>query len=144
MGISLRKHAVILSQASVAWLAFWIFGWPAYYQQYSDATLGVLSTLLSVAFCLFAVMILLPRRADRRMSLAFWLSFYYTVPLALYDWMYCGLYLGHGAGYLTTYWYLSVFYLSLWLTFIPVAYLLNRMPTTKHTNVATLATSQDR
>jgi hypothetical protein len=30
------------------------------------------------------------------MPLAFWLSFYYTIPLALYDWLYCGLYLGHG------------------------------------------------
>lgn len=125
MGISIRKHITILAQASVAWIVFWLIGWPAYYRQYSDATLGVLSTLLSVAFCLFAVMILLPRHAERRMPLAFWLSFYYTLPLALYDWLYCGLYLGHGAGYLATYWYLSVFYVSLWLTFIPVAYLLN-------------------
>jgi hypothetical protein len=131
MGISLRKHGIIFLQASVAWVVFWLIGWPAYYQQYSTVTLGVLCTLLSVAFCLFAVMILLPRRRERRMPLAFWLSFYYSVPLALYDWLYCGLYLGHGAGYLTSYWYLSVFYVSLWLTFIPVAFLLNRAPAVK-------------
>jgi hypothetical protein len=136
MSISARKHITMFLQASTAWIAFWLIGLPAYYRQYSDATLGVLCTLLSVAFCLFAVMVLLPRRPERMMPLAFWLSFYYTVPLALYDWLYCGLYLGHGAGYVATYWYLSVFYVSLWLTFIPVAYLLNRTSTQKHGDAA--------
>ncbi len=135
MGISIRKHITILVQASIAWAAFWLIGWPAYYQQYSDATLGFLCTLLSVGFCLFALVVLLPRRVERRMPLAFWLSFYYSVPLALYDWLYCGLYLGHGTGYLATYWYLSVFYVSLWLTFIPTAYLLNRASTRNHIGV---------
>jgi hypothetical protein len=126
MGISPRKHLILLVQATAAWAGFWLIGLPDYYRQYSDQTLGVLCTLLSVAFCLFALMMLLPRRPQRRMTLAVWLSFYYSVPLALYDWLYCGVYLGHGAGYLTTYWYLSVFYVSLWLTFIPTAWLLNR------------------
>jgi hypothetical protein len=136
MGISLRKHVIILVQASVVWLVFWLIGWPAYFQQYSDTALGVMSTLLSVAFCLFALAMLLPRSPQRRMPLAFWLSFYYTAPLALYDWLYCGLYLGHGAGYLTTYWYLSVFYVSIWLTFVPIAYLLNRRSSAQHAGVA--------
>jgi hypothetical protein len=48
------------------------------------------------------------------------------VPFAIYDWLYCGIHLGHGADYVWTYWYLSVFYLSIWLTFLPVAWLLNR------------------
>jgi hypothetical protein len=36
------------------------------------------------------------------------------------------VYLGHGAEYLLSYWYLTVYYFSLWLTFIPIAHLLNR------------------
>jgi hypothetical protein len=125
--MSPRKHVNLLLQASAVWLFFWLIGLPDYFQQYSLVTLGVFSTLLSVAFCLFALLILLRIRAERRMSRAFWLSFYYTVPLAIYDWLYCGLYLGHGVGYLWIYWYLTVFYLSLWLTFMPTAYLLNRV-----------------
>jgi hypothetical protein len=136
MGISLRKHVTILVQASIAWFVFWLIGWPAYFQQYSDAALGVFSALLSVAFCLFALVMLLPRSPQRRMTFAFWLSFYYTAPLALYDWLYCGLYLDHGASYLTTYWYLSVFYVSIWLTFVPTAYLLNRRASAEHPGVA--------
>jgi hypothetical protein len=121
-----RKHFVLLLQASAIWLLFWLVGLPDYYQQYSSVILGILSTLLSLVFCLFALLILLRIRPERRMSRACWLSFYYTFPFAIYDWLYCGLYLGHGAGYLWTYWYLTVFYFSLWLTFMPTAYLLNR------------------
>ena len=49
---------------------------------------------------------------------------YYTLPFALLDTLYCGIYLGHGAHYLTQYWYLSVFYVTPWLTFMPTEYLL--------------------
>jgi hypothetical protein len=121
-----KKHFSFLLQASAIWLLFWLIGLPDYYQQYPSVMLGVLCTLLSVAFCLFALLILVRTRPERRMSRAFWLSFYYSVPLAIYDWLYCGLYLDHGAGYLWTYWYLTVFYFSVWLTFMPTAYLLNR------------------
>lgn len=121
-----RKHIALLLQASIVWLLFWLVGLPDYYQQYSPTTLGILNTLLSLVFCLFALVMLLRTRAERRMSRAFWLSFYYSVPFAIYDWLYCSVYLGHGPGYLLSYWYLTVYYFSLWLTFLPIAYLLNR------------------
>lgn len=33
-------------------------------------------------------------RAARRLSIALWLAFCFTVPLAIYDWLYYGLYRG--------------------------------------------------
>ncbi len=60
------------------------------------------------------------------MSRAIWISFYYTVPFALLDTLYCGLYLGGGASYLYKFWYLTVFYFTPWLTFPPTALLLRR------------------
>lgn len=123
-----KKHFALLLQASLVWLLFWVLGLPDYFQQYSTVLMGVISTLLSVAFSLFAFFMLLRCRQENRMSRAFWLSFYYTVPLAFYDSVYCGWYLGLGVGFLWSHWYLSVFYISLWLTFIPAAYLLNKFP----------------
>jgi hypothetical protein len=35
------------------------------------------------------------------------------------------VYLGHGANYIFKYWYLSIFYLTPWITFPPTAWLLN-------------------
>jgi hypothetical protein len=126
--MSARKHIALLSQASAVWIVFWLIGLPDYFRQYSPVVMGVLCTLLSLAICLYALWVLLPRSPQRRVRLAYWLSFYYSVPFALYDWLYCGVYLGHGAGYPVIYWYLSVFYVSVWLTFLPVAFLLNRRP----------------
>lgn len=122
--MSLQKHLGLFLQASALWLLFWVIGLPDYYQQYSPLVLGVLCTLLSVLFSLFALFMLMRCREEKRMSRAIWLSVYYTVPFAIYDSLYCGWYLGLGAGFLVSHWYLTVFYFSLWLTFIPVALLL--------------------
>lgn len=122
----LRHHVILLIQAIVVWALFWLAGWPDYFQQYSPVFLGVGSVLLSVGFSLIAVAVLLPRTPERRRQRAFWIALYFTVPFAILDTLYCGVYLGHGVGYLYSYWYLSVFYLTPWLTFPPTAWLLNR------------------
>jgi hypothetical protein len=122
--MTLRNHARLLAQAIAAWLAFWIVGLPDYYQQYSTVTMGVACVLLSVAISLAAIALLRPCRPECRMRRAFWLSFYFTLPFAALDALYCGWYLDVGAAFLTSYWYLWVFYLSPWLTFMPTAALL--------------------
>ena len=50
-----------------------------------------------------------------RMTLSLWLAFYISVPLFIFDYFYCGLYLGHGWSFLITYWYLTIYYLIPWL-----------------------------
>ncbi len=119
-----KKHFALFLQASLVWAAFWLAGLPGYYQQYSQLLLAVGSILLSVLISLAAIFVLLRARVETRMSRAFWLSFYYTLPFAVYDTLYCGVYLGHGADYLSGYWYLTVFYITPWFTFMPTAYLL--------------------
>jgi hypothetical protein len=111
-------------QAIAAWAAFWVLGLPRYYQQYSSLALGVGCTLLSVAISLAALYVLSLGQPETRLSRASWIAFYYTVPFAVLDALYCGMYLGHGAGYLHKYWYLTVFYVTPWLTFPPTALLL--------------------
>lgn len=121
-----RKHLRLLLQGTAAWFVFWLIGLPDYYQQYSTLTMAVASVLLSVAISLAAIAVLRGGRDETRLARAFWLSVYFTVPFAVLDGLYCGWYLGHGAGFLVTYWYLSIFYLTPWLTFMPTAALLRR------------------
>ena len=123
--MSPKKHIALLLQASAVWLAFWLAGLPDYFQQYSTLFMGVICTFLSVAFSFYAVFVLTRCRKEIRLSRAFWLSFYYTIPFAIYDTLYCGWYRGLGAGFLASHWYLTVFYFSIWLTFIPIAWLFN-------------------
>jgi hypothetical protein len=120
-----RKHLLFLAQTCGLWLVFWLGGLPQYYRQYSDAGLGAVSILLATLLALFAVWTLARAKANRRRSLAFWLSVYSTVPFAALDTLYCGVYLKLGVGYLFSHWYLSVFYIIPWLTFLPIAQLLN-------------------
>lgn len=122
--MKLKSHVSLLAQGVAVWATFWVLGLPRYYQQYSPAVLGVGCTLLSVAISLAALYVLLSARPATRMSRALWLSVYYTVPFAALDSIYCGLVLGHGAAYLSQYWYLSVFYVTPWLTFPTTALLL--------------------
>jgi hypothetical protein len=127
--VKLRKHILLLLQAVTVWTAFWLAGLPSYYQQYSTVALAVGCVLLSVAISLAAIFVLRNLRDETRMSRALWLSFYYTIPFAILDAIYCGWYLGHGSGFLVRYWYLSVFYVTPWLTFVPTALLLPSRPT---------------
>lgn len=124
--MSPRQHLSLLAQAVGAWTAFWIVGLPRYYQQYPAELMGVLSVLLSVAISLWAVFVLLPVPAARRVAVAKGYALYFSLPLAVLDTLYCGMYLGRGHQYLVEYWYLTVFYASLWLTMLPTAWLLNR------------------
>jgi hypothetical protein len=45
-------------------------------------------------------------RPERRLTVALWLAFYFTVPLAIYDWLYCGLYPCHGIQFIAIPWVL--------------------------------------
>lgn len=117
-------HVKTLVQAVLVWAAFWLGGLPDYYQQYSTTTLALGCILLSVLISLAAVAVLARGRDQNRLRRANWIAFYYTVPFAVLDTLYCGVYLGHGWGYLTQYWYLTIFYFTPWLTFPPTAWLL--------------------
>jgi hypothetical protein len=125
--MTLRGHLTLLSQAIAAWVAFWVLGLPAYYQQYSTQALAIACVFLSVAISLAAIETLRARSRRTRHARAFWLSLYFTVPFAILDAWYCGMYLGHGTSYLWKYWYLTVFYATPWLTFMATAALLGRV-----------------
>jgi hypothetical protein len=124
-----RRHIALLLQAILVWAGFWLLGWPDYFQQYSTMLLAVGCTLLSALFGIAAVWVLARSRPARRMQRALWLSFYFSVPFFALDWLYCGVHLGLGLDFLRSHWYLTVFYVSIWLQFPPTAWLLNRLQT---------------
>jgi len=122
-----RHHIRLWILATAVWAGFLLGGLPDYYQQYSTGfMLGfVLLVLLPIALVLYFV---LRRQAPRgRMTVALWIAFYFTVPLALYDWLYCGLRLGHGIAFVSEFWYLTVYYAIPWLLAPAIVLLVNRV-----------------
>jgi hypothetical protein len=118
--LSLAKHVRLLVLATLTWAAFWVLGLPRYYQQYSTWTMAVLSLVLLAVLAVALPRVFRPMRASRRMAASWWIAFYFTVPLAAYDALYCGVSLGHGWAFLWRYWYLTIYYFIPWVV-LPTA-----------------------
>jgi hypothetical protein len=112
-----RSHVRLLVAATVVWLGFWVAGLPDYYQQYSTRSLVLFEVLLLPPVWAAGFMALRVRRRLSRMKRALAISFYFTIPLFLYDLIYCGLHLGHGLRFVVHYWYLTVYYFVPWALF---------------------------
>lgn len=126
----LRGHLKILGAATAVWLAFWIAGLPEYYQQYSTRALLVLEVVLLPPIWTIGFVVLRTWRGSR-LRHALVLSFYFTVPVFLYDLLYCGAYLGHGLGFVVRYWYLTTYYFVPPLLLVPTALWLDRPATSR-------------
>ncbi|HEX9071255.1 MAG TPA: hypothetical protein VF852_04815 [Pseudolabrys sp.] len=121
-----RTHLKLFVIATVAWALFWVIGLPAYYQQYSTPFMVWFDALALLPLGLIFLLVLRRVRPGRRMQRSLWMAFYFTVPVAIYDWLYCGLFLGYGLSFVLVYWYLSVYYVLPWLVLPVCAAFLNR------------------
>ncbi len=124
--MDLRLHIRFFVIVTVAWFLFWAAGLPDYYQQYSTTSMIVFDLL-----ALPPIWFLVYRRAKRSgpgqgMKVCLWMAFYISVPLLMYDLIYCGFYLGHNAAFLTKYWYLTVYYVLPWILFPPMGWLVDK------------------
>ena len=125
--MTIRGHIGVLLIATVVWAGFWIAGLPSYYQQYSNLLMIWFDSLVLIPIAGIVYFVLRRVQPEKRLTIALWLAFYFTVPLAVYDWLYCGLYLGHGVQFVSRYWYLSVYYAIPWVLLPLMAFFLNRM-----------------
>jgi protein-S-isoprenylcysteine O-methyltransferase Ste14 len=112
---TLKSHIKAFIFALSLWLAFFLAGLPSsYYRE--------LSSMFMAVFCAVATLILIPIIAlfinfmDNQSKLkdSIILAFYLTFPLFILDYIYCGLYLKEGIGFVLSYWYLSIFYIIPW------------------------------
>ena len=120
-----RDHIRLLLIASLVWIGFWVGGLPSYYQQYSTAFMALFALAVLVPITGVVYGVLRGVKRERRLKVSAWFAFYFTVPLAIYDWLYCGVYLGHGMQFLSRFWYLSVYYAIPWVVLPTVALMLN-------------------
>lgn len=112
--MSPRSHIRLAIFVTAVWILFWLLGWPDYYQQYSTRLMVIFVIVLAPLFWILVFRMLRSIRSGRiRKSVV--LSAYFTVPFFVYDYIYCGIYLGNGLGFLPKYWYLTVYYLIPWI-----------------------------
>ncbi len=113
--MNLQTHLRILFAVTIIWAVFWVIGLPEYYQQYSLWLMIIFDTVVLVSIGFVVYWILKKYPAKRILSLSLWLAFYISIPLFIYDYLYCGIYLGYGLSFILKYWYLSVYYIIPWI-----------------------------
>ncbi len=124
--MNVRTHLQMLGIVTAAWFLFWIAGLPDYYQQYSTAAM-IMFDLLVLPPILFLVYRRISKAGPGQgLGVSLWWAFYISVPLLMYDLIYCGWYLGHSVFFLTKYWYLTVYYVLPWIFFPPMGVLMDK------------------
>jgi hypothetical protein len=113
----MRRHLYLLLIVSLAWFLFWIAGLPDYYRQYSAISMLAFDIIILPPIWILVYSRIKKTRSGRGLAVSVWLAFYVTVPLFLYDLLYCGYYLGRGINFVWEYWYLTVYYIVPWLIF---------------------------
>lgn len=85
-----KHHFRLLALATLVWAGFLLAGLPDYYQQYSTGFMVAsdLVVLLPISVIFHRVLARVP--SSRRLLVSLWIAFYFTVPLAVYDYVYCG------------------------------------------------------
>jgi hypothetical protein len=121
-----EKHLRILGIVSIAWILFLIVGYPDYYQQYSTEFMIVFDVVILPPIWYVVYKSAKRAKPGKGLIISLWWSFYITVPLFIYDLLYCGLFLGHGLNFLTLYWYLTVYYIIPWLFFPITGYIIDK------------------
>ena len=121
-----KIHLRILIYATVVWALFFLAGMPDYYLQYSTKSIILYEILLLIPFSVIIWFIFRTIKTSRRIKLSLWYSFYFTIPLSIYDYIYCGIYLGYGLRFIYVFWFLSVYYIIPWILFPLIAILLNK------------------
>ena len=122
----LRKHLQLLGIVTLAWVLFLIIGYPDYYQQYSTEFMIIFDLIILPPIWYLVYQSVKRTKPGRGLIISVWWSFYISVPLFMYDLIYCGFYLGHGWNFLLIYWYLTVYYIVPWLFFPLTGYLIDK------------------
>jgi hypothetical protein len=121
-----KNHIRLLTLVSIARGLFWIGGLPEYYQQYSASLMVLFDLIILPPICFLVFRSVKSSNPVNTFRNFFWWAFYISVPLFVYDYLFCGLYLGNGAKFLVKYWYLTVYYILPWIIFLPAGWILQR------------------
>ena len=118
-----NQHWHLFCLATTWWTLFFIVGLGSDYFQTAPRwmvlTFGELMPAMALAYLAWRRCTRAPQQAWRS---AFWIAFYLTIPLFVYDYLYLAVHQARGWSFLQTHWYLTAFYIIPWLLLPPIAW----------------------
>jgi len=123
----MKKHIITYIITFVVWFLFLVGGLPSdYYQEWSFSAQILLSIFAFLLIPPLAYIVLLKIWEKDYFKSSLWCAFYASVPLIFYDYIYLGLIKELGHSYIFSYWYLSIFYLIVWIEIPLVGWVVQR------------------
>jgi len=111
-----KKHILTFIVTFAIWLIFLIAGIPSdYYQLWPLGALIGLCIFVFILIFPLAYFVLIRIWKDKFFKSSLWIAFYASVPLMLYDYIYIGIIKGDGYSFVFSHWYLSIFYVIVWI-----------------------------
>ena len=125
--VKFSLHAKLVVYSFVTWLIFYLLGLPDYYQQWDFwAKIGIIPAVTALYFPIARYTLLKFWTDNKHLNNSYWLAFYLTLPLFIYDYLLLALYRDLGIGFVVPYWYLTFFYFSFWIQFPYVGWSMER------------------
>ena len=113
------KHFYVLCIVTALWAWFLLGGlWSNYYKDWSFYTqLIVIDIIPCIIMTMFAPGFIKLLNKNKALQSSFFVAFYFSVPLIIYDYIYLGVYKGYGLSFLREFWFLSGFSILPWTIF---------------------------
>ena len=111
-----KKHLILFLVGFFAWLVFFLVGYPSnYFTEWNLAEKIILCLVTFFAVVPFVGCLVIIFLKGNYVQTAFWLAFYASVPLFIFDFIAVGIVQGQGLLFIKSHWYITIAYFYVWI-----------------------------
>jgi hypothetical protein len=111
-----KKHLILFLVGFFGWLFFFLLGYPSnYFTEWSLAGKIMLSLITFFAVVPFLGCLVLIFLKGNYLQTAFWMAFYASIPVFIFDFIVVGIVQDHGLSFLKSHWYITIAYFYVWI-----------------------------
>lgn len=115
-----KRHIILLLIALSAWFVFYLIGLPSkYFQKWSTESQILLSLVTVFAIIPLIAFVTLILIGNHYVKVSKWFAFYASLPLAIIDFIICGIIQKKGLYVFISHWYITIGYFYVWII-IPI------------------------
>lgn len=125
-----KKHLIMFFVGFFGWLFFFLLGYPSnYFTEWNLAEKIMFSVITFFAVVPFLGCLVLIFLESNYLHTAFWMAFYASVPLFIFDFITVGIVQGQGILFLKSHWYITIAYFYVWIELPLIGLALQKLTT---------------
>ena len=125
-----KYHLLLILIVFFTWLIFYLIGLPSdYFMQYNQAEkilISLVGLFAAVPYISLLTITLIP---EKPFKTAMWLTLYASILPFLLDYIVVGIYFKTGWGFLSSHWYLTIGYNTVWVIIPPIGLAIEKIKT---------------